>query len=99
MLLRKQEQDFTDKEREIFDKNVLPFINTELLFFEVANLKLKATGKTLSVEKVVRKIDKDKFSAASYCIFYILEFCNQEKKKQEITDATLHFRQPNIYSK
>jgi ribonucleoside-diphosphate reductase alpha chain len=99
MLLRKQEQDFTDKEREIFDKNVLPFINTELLFFEIANLKLKASGKNLTVEKVVKKIDKDKFSAASYCIFYILEFCNQEKKKQEVTNATLHFRKPNIYSK
>ena len=33
MLIRKQEQDFTDKEREFMDRNVMPFINTELLFF------------------------------------------------------------------
>ena len=77
MLIRKPEQDFTDKERELFDINVLPFINTELLFFEIANLKLKINGKVLSVEKVERKIDKDKFSAVAYCIFYILEFCNK----------------------
>ena len=82
MLIRKQEQDFTDREREFFDRNVAPFLNTELLFMEIANLKLKVmTGNNLTVEKVVRKIDKDKFSALSYAIFYIMEFCN---RKQEI---------------
>lgn len=81
MLIRKQEQDFTDNEREFYDKNVLPFVNTELLFMEIANLKLKLmSGSNLSVEKVERKIDKDKFSALSYCVFYILEYKNQEKK-------------------
>ena len=80
MLIRKQEQDFTDKEREFYDRNVLPFVNTELLFMEIANLKLKVmAGNNLTVEKVVKKIDKDKFSALSYCIFYILEFMNQER--------------------
>lgn len=100
MLIRKQEQDFTDKEREFFDKNVLPFVNTELLFMEITNLKLKVmAGNNLSVEKVVRKIDKDKFSALSYCIFYIMEFCNQEKKKRSVsTPASLPFRAPQLYS-
>lgn len=100
MLIRKQEQDFTDKEREFFDKNVLPFVNTELLFMEITNLKLKVmTGNNLTVEKVVRKIDKDKFSALSYCIFYIMEFCNKEKKKQQSsTPTTLPFRAPQLYS-
>ena len=66
MLIRKQEQDFTDKEREFYDRNVLPFVNTELLFMEIANLKLKVmSGNNLTVEKVVKKIDKDKFSALS----------------------------------
>ncbi|WP_395546724.1 MULTISPECIES: hypothetical protein [unclassified Lacrimispora] len=100
MLIRKQEQDFTDKEREFFDKNVLPFVNTELLFMEITNLKLKVmAGSNLSVEKVVRKIDKDKFSALSYCIFYIMEFCNQEKKKRNTsTPTTLPFRAPQLYA-
>lgn len=89
MLSRKQEQDFTDKEREFFDKNVLPFVNTELLFMEIANLKLKVmSGSNLSVEKVVRKIDKDKFSALSYCIFYIMEFCNKEKRRPDNFDPS-----------
>lgn len=83
MLVRREEQDFTDKEREFYEKNVLPFMNTELLFFEIANLKLKVmSGSNLSVEKVVRKIDKDKYSALSYCIFYIMEFCNNDNEEK-----------------
>lgn len=83
MLIRKQEQDFTDKEREFFDKNIAPFMNTELLFMEITNLRLKVlSGNNLTVEKVVRKIDKDKFSALSYGIFYIMEFCNKDKEPE-----------------
>jgi len=98
LLIRKQEQDFNDKERECFDKNVLPFVNTELLFMEISNLKLKImSGNNLTVEKVVRKIDKDKFSALSYGIFYILEFTNQEKRKVDFDPTTMfQFRQPVI---
>lgn len=85
LLVRKQQQDFTDKEREFLDRNVMPFINTELLFMEISNLKLKIlTGGNLSVEKVIRKVDKDKFSALSYVLFYIFENCNKEE--EEITD-------------
>lgn len=100
MLIRKQEQDFTDKEREFYDRNVLPFVNTELLFMEIANLKLKVmSGNNLTVEKVVKKIDKDKFSALSYCIFYILEFTNQERIRPSFDPSSLASlsRKPKIY--
>ena len=70
---------------------------------EIANLKLKVmSGNNLSVEKVVRKIDKDKFSALAYCIFYILEFCNQEKRRNTNIDlsqfASLN-RKPQLYKR
>ena len=100
MLIRKQDQDFTDKEREFYDRNVLPFVNTELLFMEIANLKLKVmAGNNLTVEKVVKKIDKDKFSALSYCIFYILEFMNQERVRPSFDPSALASlsRKPKIY--
>ena len=100
MLIRRQEQDFTDKEREFYDRNVLPFVNTELLFMEIANLKLKVmSGNNLTVEKVVKKIDKDKFSALSYCIFYILEFTNQERIRPSFDPSALASlsRKPKIY--
>ena len=100
MLIRKQEQDFTDKERDFYDRNVLPFVNTELLFMEIANLKLKVmSGNNLTVEKVVKKIDKDKFSALSYCIFYILEFTNQERVRPSFDPSALASlsRKPKLY--
>ena len=100
MLIRKQEQDFTDKEREFYDRNVLPFVNTELLFMEIANIKLKVmSGNNLTVEKVVKKIDKDKFSALSYCIFYILEFTNQERVRPSFDPSALASlsRKPKLY--
>ena len=100
MLIRKQEKDFTDKEREFYDRNVLPFVNTELLFMEIANLKLKVmAGNNLTVEKVVKKIDKDKFSALSYCIFYILEFMNQERVRPSFDPSALASlsRKPKLY--
>lgn len=84
MLVRKQEQDFSDKEREFMDRNVLPFLNTELLFMEISNLKLKLlSGNNLTVEKVVRKIDKDKFSALSYCLYYILEYTTKTEAEEK----------------
>ena len=86
MLIKKQEQDFNDNEREFFDKNVAPFMQTELLFIEISNLKLKQNGNNLSVEKVVRKIDKDRFSATAYCIFYIMEFTNKDNSQEEKFD-------------
>lgn len=103
MLIRKQTQDFTDKEREFMDLNVMPFVNTELLFMEISNLKLKVlSGNHLTVEKVVRKIDKDKFSSLSYVIFYIMEFVNKDLD-QEIevnTKNILSFaRKPQMYSR
>ena len=50
---------------------------------EITNLRLKVlSGNNLTVEKVVRKIDKDKFSALSYGIFYIMEFCNKDKESE-----------------
>lgn len=84
MLIRKQEQDFSDKEREFMDRNVLPFLNTELLFMEISNLKLKSlSGNNLTVEKVVRKIDKDKFSALSYCLYYIFEYTTKTEVEEK----------------
>lgn len=84
MLVKKQEQDFNDNEREFFDKNVAPFVHSELLFIEISNLKLKAnSNNSLTVEKSVRKINKDRFSATAYTIFYILEFTNKDNNEEE----------------
>ena len=46
-----------------FTSQRMPFVQEELFFQEVGNLKLIQSGKNLSVEKVVSKFDKDRFSA------------------------------------
>lgn len=83
LLEKRQESDFTSKEKQNMDLNVLPYIQTDLLFEEIANLKLKnMQGGALSVEKVIKKVDKDRFSALSYLIFYITEYCSAVKQKK-----------------
>lgn len=62
---------------------VMPYVQEELFFQEVNNLKLKQSGKNLSIERVVRGIDKDRFSAVAYMLYYINEYkgiFTEEKK-------------------
>jgi ribonucleoside-diphosphate reductase alpha chain len=72
-----EKRHFTDY--DITDKDVslqrLPFVNTDFFIEEVANLKLKQlpSGK-YTVEKVIKKYNKDRYSATSYAIWYIKMF-------------------------
>ena len=59
--------------------NELPYIETDFLIEEVFNLKLKINhNKGLSITQRASKIDKDRFSALSYLIWYILELVSGE---------------------
>lgn len=100
LLSKKQDSEFTNKERENLILNVLPYIQTEFLFEEIANLKLKpANNGALAIEKVVKKVDKDRFSALAYLVFYITEFCSNVKTKMPDDfdpSSLLQFRVPQI---
>lgn len=99
LLEKRQDSDFTQKDKQNMELNVLPYIQTDLLFEEIANLKLKhMTNGALSVEKVVKKVDKDRFSALSYLIFYITEYCSAVKPKNTDNCKTLlsMARKPSI---
>lgn len=101
LLEKRQDSDFTPKDKQNMELNVLPYVQTDLLFEEIANLKLKhMTNGALSVEKVVKKVDKDRFSALSYLIFYITEYCSAVKPKVEVKIPTLTSlaRKPKLYS-
>lgn len=101
LLENRHESDFTIKDRQNIDLKISPYIQTDLLFEEIANLKLKQMSSgALSVEKVVSKIDKDRFSALSYLIFYITEYCGITKQKNEMTvpSITSLARKPKLYS-
>lgn len=97
LLEQKQYDVFAAERDEEYQSKFMPYIQTDLLIEEVANLKLDVNGKNLSVKKEVGRIDKDRFSALAYVIYYILEFENNitTQKNAELDDV-FWFRSPKI---
>lgn len=76
MLESKQQSEFIEKEYDDFDNCIAPYLQTDCLFEEIANLKLKhLSNGGVTIEKVVNKLDKDRVSATIYVLWYINEFC------------------------
>jgi hypothetical protein len=91
--------DLTDKE---YINNVLvPMMQTDLLIEEVANLQLQhlPSGK-LAIKQVVRKVDKDRYSALAYGLYYIMKFENTIKEKTKKIDINKLFlyKRPSLRS-
>lgn len=63
-------------------------MQTQALIDEVANLKLKQTQTTYTVEQVVRRIDKDRYSALAYSLYYISMFLEREDNGEEFDWAS-----------
>lgn len=77
LLQQRKDSDFSQAEKDDYENQVLPFIQTDFMFEEIANLKLKTLPSgAITVEKAVSKMNKDRFSCLSYLIFYIMEFEN-----------------------
>ena len=90
LLEKRMNNDFSYEEEENFDERIAPYIQTDCLFEEIANLKLRQMPSGgLSVEKVVRKVDKDRFSALMYVVWYINEFCKNKFVSSEYSFLTL----------
>jgi len=70
------------------DANYLPYeqacLNTQFFIDEVANLKLKKTknNNSISIEQVVKKVDKDRYSAIAYGLYYINMFLEKEENDE-----------------
>lgn len=75
LLVKKHDSDFTFEDRENYEERVVPFISTDYLIEETANLQLKPlpSGK-LSIDRVVKKYNKDRVSALMYVLWYIKSF-------------------------
>lgn len=90
LLCNKQLNEFTVSEQDDFDSKVAPFLQTDCLFEEIANLKLKQLGNGgLTIEKVVKKLDKDRVSALIYVLWYINEFCKDLYANSDYDYSTL----------
>jgi ribonucleoside-diphosphate reductase alpha chain len=56
---------------------------TQLFIDEVANLRLKKTQSNVTVEQVIKKIDKDRYSAIAMGTYYISQFLEQEQINED----------------
>lgn len=78
----------------------IPYILTNNLCDEIMNLKHRQQGNDTTIERISRKIPKDKFSALMYGLFWIYldERKSLEKKRKNNHDisALMQFRQPQI---
>ena len=45
----------------------------------MANLKLKKTTNSITVEQTVKKVDKDRYSALAYGLYYIALFLEKSE--------------------
>lgn len=64
---------------------------TQMLIDEVANLRLKETKTTITVEQVIKRIDKDRYSALSYSLYYIYLFLDKDEEDNEINPLNFLF--------
>lgn len=78
LLCKRQLSEFSDKEMDDIDNKVEPYLQTDNFIEETANLKLKyLQNGGVTIEKVVKKLDKDRVSACLYVLWYINEFCRE----------------------
>jgi len=76
LLEKRNDSDFGVSEEGILE--YAPFAQTEEVVGEISNLKIKhLPSGALSIEKVVNRVDKDRFSGLSYGIWWAMEFDNQ----------------------
>lgn len=75
LLEKRQDADYNLNDKENYLMNKLPFIQTDFLVEEIANLQLKPlpSGK-VSIVKVINKYNKDRVSALMYLLWYIKMF-------------------------
>ncbi|HCL4447324.1 TPA: hypothetical protein N2D16_002930 [Clostridium botulinum] len=66
-------------------------LNTKFLIDEVANLKLKQTKNSVTVEPTVKKIDKDRYSSLAYSLYYIFMFLEKTEDDDYEDDEQLVF--------
>lgn len=78
LLEKRMENDFKENEWDDFDDKIRPFLETDAFIEETANLKMKhLSNGSITIDKAVKKIDKDRCSAMMYMLYYIEKFAKE----------------------
>ena len=81
LLVKNQNNNYSINNENYINDVVLPKVQTDLFIEEVANLKIKhMQGGKLSVEQVTKSVDRDRYSAVAYGLWYIKNFEDKVKK-------------------
>lgn len=78
LLVQKNYDIFESEKDNDYQEKFMPYVETSLLVDEIANLKLETDGKNLKVRQEVKRIDKDRFSALSYALYYAVNEMQDE---------------------
>ena len=72
LLEKRADTNYDIQDADYFKDKILPYLQTDHLLEEIANLKLKTlpSGK-FTVEQQTKRIDKDRYSALAYALWYI----------------------------
>lgn len=77
LLEQKTDNGYDNVNGDDYVNNTLPFIQTNFLVEEIVNLQLKKLNNgNLSIDRVVKKVDKDRFSSLQYGLWYAMKFMN-----------------------
>jgi len=72
LLEKRQNVNYELEDLAFYEEHVAPYLETDEFIDEVANLKLVETkNKKLTVEQVIKSVDKDRYSAVAYGLYYI----------------------------
>ena len=99
-LLKKHKESYDTEDRNYVDNVVAPMVQTDLLIEELSNLQLQhLSNGGLNVKQLTKRVDKDRYSALAYGIYYILRYENsaiQEDTDIDISALFSTFKQPKI---
>jgi len=88
LLVKKTNSDYSLEAYDNQSDDVLPYVLTDLLVDEVANLKLKTLpSNKLAVERIITKMGKDNFSALIYGLWYAKTYEDMEYREDDIQDV------------
>lgn len=75
LLEKKPNANYDPNDMDYFNSEVLPYLQTDFLIEEISNLKLKQnTNRKFSLEQVTTRVDKDRFMALAYGLYYIKQY-------------------------
>ena len=74
------------KDQEKLEEILMPYRHTDFLVEEIMNLEYKQSGNQTQVKQISRGINKDRFSALEYALYYahLIEKKNQTRKRENI---------------